>query len=290
MSNVEPIPFAHHLLAPPMEFPFGLRSGGSIFGAPRNGGTFYRCHEGIDLYPYPMRSPPYNGSIFAVNWGVVESVRDFSGSGTDWEIVIRHHPASSGVYTLYRHLVSVDPSIVPNAQVDAGDLIGRIDGSLSEPHLHFLWSRKVDPADPYVDTVAGHEVRNRVPLDPTPLLYRFEAYRWPNRGSSNVARYQHEDTYPYSKINRIRTISWQYPRHDSKAATWLLQVAMPDRNNPSSDTEYFFLPINDALPHEKVMADVIQEAFRDGNRVRLGWRDSYFYGERKMIEDIRVRP
>ncbi len=58
MSNVELIPFAHHLIAPPMEFPFGLRSGGSIFGAPRNGGAFYRCHEGIDLYPYPMRSPP----------------------------------------------------------------------------------------------------------------------------------------------------------------------------------------------------------------------------------------
>jgi len=288
MQNIEPIPFAHHLLAPPMNFPFGLRSGGSIFGADRPGGSFYRPHEGIDLYP--KGSPPHNDSIYAVNWGTVESVRNRSSTGANWEIVIRHHPDSSGVYTLYRHLISVDPSIVPNAQVDAGDLIGRIDGSLAEPHLHFLWAHKTDPADLFVDTVSGHEVRNRIPLDPTPLLYRFEAYRWPSTGSGHVPRYQHESTYPYSKINRIRVISWQYPRADSRAATWLLQVAMPDQNNPTTDVEYFFLPINDALPHEMLMADVIRDSFHNGNRVRIGWRDSYFYGERRMIDDIRVRP
>lgn len=288
MSNIDPIPFAHHLIAPPMEFPFGLRSGGSIFGAPRDGGACYRCHEGIDLFP--KGSPPHNDSIYAVNWGVVESVVDHNGSGPDWEIVIRHHPVSSGVYTLYRHLISVEPSIGPNAQVNAGDLIGRIEGSLAEPHLHFLWARKTDPADPLSYTVSGHQVRNRIPLDPTPLLYRFEAFRWPNRGGDHVPRYQHEDSYPYSKINRIRAISWQYPRHESRSATWLLQVAMPDRDNPPSGDEYFFLPINDALPHEKLMADVIRDAFYNGSRVRLGWRDSFFYGERRMIEDIRVRP
>ena len=65
MQNIEPIPFAHHLLAPPMDFPFGLRSGGSIFGAPRNGGAFYRCHEGIDLFPKgpPRLIIPYMPSI-----------------------------------------------------------------------------------------------------------------------------------------------------------------------------------------------------------------------------------
>ncbi len=289
MQNIEPIPFAHHLLAPPMNFPFGLRSGGSIFGAARGGTNFYRCHEGIDLFP--KGSPPHNDSIYAVNWGTIEIVRDHNGSGPDWEIVIRHHPDSSGVYTTYRHLISVEPNIQPNAQVSAGDLLGHIDGSVAEPHLHFMWSLKTDPADPFVDTVTvpsggTARIRNRIPLDPTPLLYRFEAYRWPNRGSGRVPQYQHESIYRYSKINRIRVISWP----DRRAATWLLQVAMPDRNNPTTDVEYFFLPINDALPHEKLMADVIRDSFHNGNRVRLGWRDSYFYGERRMIEDIRVRP
>ena len=289
MQNIEPIPFVHHLLAPPMTIPFGL-SGCNISGAGRpQTASSWRPHEGIDLCPFG--SPP-NNSIYAVNWGTVESVENFNPS--DWLITIRHHPDSSGVYTLYRHLTSVEPSIVPNAQVDAGEPIGSIAGF---DHLHFIWAQKTDPADPFLDNVpdvnnpTGHgvEVRNRIPLDPTPLLYRFEAYRWPSGTSESdaVLRYQHESNYPYSKINRIRIISWP----DRRAATWLMQVAMPDRNNPETDVEYFFLPINDALPHEKLMADVIRDSFHNGNRVRLRWRDSYFYGEpRKMIDDIRVRP
>lgn len=281
MSIIEPIPFAHHLLAPPMNFPFGIRSGRSMFNADREGKDFYRCHEGIDLYP--KGALPFNGSIYAVNCGVVESVVDHGGP--DWEIVIRHHPLSSGVCTLYRHLNAKEAHIIQNCEVEAGELIGHIDSNLSEPHLHFHWALKKDPADPFAQKVSGHRIFNQIPLDPTPLLYRFEAYRWPGTKDGVVPRYQHENTYPYSKISRIRVESWP----DRRAAIWLLQVAMPDRNNPTTGEEVFYLPINHALPHEKLMTDVINDAFHKGYKVRLGWRDSYFYGERWMIEDVRVR-
>jgi len=155
-----------------------------------------------------------------------------------------------------------------------------------------MWTLKTDPVETFEDRVSVPSgdtvrIRNRIPLDPTPLLYRFEAYRWPNRGAGHVPRHQHESTYPYSKIDRIRVISWQ---NHHLAVTWLLQVEMPHQDNPETNVDYFFLPINDALPHEQLMADVIRDAFHNGNRVRLRWRDSYFYGERKMIDDIRVRP
>lgn len=302
---IEPITFSHKLLAPPMDFPFGLRSGGSIFGAGRpsvhyylkEGEQFYQCHTGIDLFP--KGSPPHKDSIYAADWGTVESVvnhndpsdHDYdSTSGPDWEILIRHRPHSSGIYTMYRHLISVEPRVqLRNAEVTVGEVIGRIDGSLSEPHLHFMWALKTDLADPFVEWIVTRDGSRRrfncIPLDPTPLLYRFEAFRWPSP-SGGVPLLQHENTYPYSKIERIRVVHWK----QNPAATWLLEVAMPDRNNPQTDVEYFFLPISDSLPHEKLMSDIIRDSFHHGNRIRLRWRDSYFYGERRMIDDVRVRP
>lgn len=296
MSNIGPIPFAHHLLAPPMKIPFGMKKGGNIMGADRPqelpvGGpytSYIRPHEGIDLFPINST----DDSVFAVNWGTIESVR---GSSPNFEIAIRHHPHSSGVFTIYIHLGNVEPNIIQGYEVQAGELLGHIDHGLN--HLHFLWARMADPSDNFRYYNLGIEVRNRIPMDPIPLLYSFEAYRWPSDPVSSTAavtRYQHEDSYPYSKISRIRVISWP----DRRAATWLLQVEMPDRDTPTSNVngEFFYLPINNALPHERLMIDIIRDAFNHDRRIKLGWRDSYFYGiprgesSRKMIEDVRVRP
>jgi hypothetical protein len=293
---IEPITFAHKLLAPPMDFHFGLRSGGSIFGAGRpsdyrdlkEGDEFYECHTGIDLYPKGLQ---HKHSIYAADWGTVESVEDMKDPSdaddpVDWEILIRHRPHSSGVYTLYRHLHSVEPQIQPNAEVNVGEVLGRIDDLKDEPHLHFMWALKTDPADPFIEWVnvpggGKRRIFNCIPLDPTPLLYRFEAFRWPSVSGKLPRCYLRT----HSKIRQIRVTHW----FRSPAATWLLEVEMAKESNPE-ESDYFYLPISDALPHEKLMADIIRDSFHNGNRVRLSWHDSYFYGERKMIDDVRVRP
>ncbi len=305
MTYIAPISFEHHLFAPPLDLPFGMRSGGSIFCAQRQrtSPAYFRPHEGIDLYPKqpPVHRPTgstFPNSVYAVNWGTVELVEDHpSGSGQDWEVVIRHHPHSSGIYTLYRHLIAAETGIAVGVEVEAGQRIGTLDSvgtpidntNLSEPPcLHFVWSRATDPADPYevdIGTAPNRTtVRNRIPLDATPLLYRFEAYRW-HVNRANVPRYHHDNSYPYSKIERIRAQSWPI---GGNAGTWLFEVVLPP---DAEDRASFFLPINDALPHEELMVDILRDAFHHGNGVRLGWHDSHFYGDHRwMIHDVRVRP
>lgn len=301
MRNIEPIPFAHLLIAPPMDFPFGLRSGGSIFGAPRDRDepgfprTLFDCHRGIDLFPRGATGG-LAADIYAVNWGTVEYTLNHGGNNPthpkehpDWEVLIRHHPDSSGVYTQYRHLKSLESAITVGTAINAGDRIGRISwhyndqGNQIRPHLHFMWAVKTNPADLFVDFVANPDgttrrIFNCIPLDPTPLLYRFESYKWRSPSSATeVTRYEHDS---YLDVTRIRVISWP----SKPAATWLLQVRI------DTDTDYYYLPINDALPHEQAMADIINDAFNNNLRVKLIWRDSYFYGQEKrnMIDEVRV--
>jgi hypothetical protein len=73
-----------------MDFPFGLRSGGSIFSAPRardGEGTLYDCHRGIDLFPKGTITPHPNDSIYAVNWGTIEYLTNHNGPDEqgDWK-------------------------------------------------------------------------------------------------------------------------------------------------------------------------------------------------------------
>jgi hypothetical protein len=147
-----------------------------------------------------------------------------------------------------------------------------------------MWAVKTDLADRFVDRVGTRRIFNCIPLDPTPLLYRFEAYKWKSPTSeSEVVRYEHDT---YLNITRIRLVSWP----NKLAATWLLQVRMPHRNNPQTDTEDFYLPVNDALPHERLLVDLVRDAFKSNKMVKFIWRDSYFYGDRQMIDEIRVVP
>jgi hypothetical protein len=296
MSNIEPIPLEDQLLAPPIALPLGVRGGGSMVGADRDipgSNGFIRLHAGIDLF---CQRPTSNElAVWAVSTGTVEQVIRFDD--TDWEIQIRHHPHISGVYSLYRHLCQ-EPYVNAGDEVDQGQKIGafdpnaprRDDGRVLD-HLHFGWVRLMDPNE---TLTIGSGIPNYICMNPTRLLYRFEVYKWnwhPADPNGTTA-YLHGEDYPYSKINRIRVIP--FPEGNLRAATWLLQVDMPDRIDQKKD-EAFFLPINNALSHEKLLIDIIRDAFNHGKRVKLGWRDSYFYVRkaappRRMIDDIRVRP
>jgi hypothetical protein len=223
--------------------------------------------------------------VYAANWGVIENIRQ--NKDNEYEVLIRHHPENAGFYTLYEHLLSVEPNTVIGNRVTGGDRIGSLDGQAENPHLHFMWAKKANVADPFIDhvfvpgsTTDKMRIFNCIPLDPTPLLYRFEVHRCRGRNAPNpIHRFEH---HQFKKINRIRVLSWP----NNLAATWLFEVAMPY----ARETAYYYLPINHAFPQEMMMADVIRDAFNNGKKIKLKWRTSHFYGERKMIDDVRVNP
>ena len=114
------------------------------FGCVRRDG--FQFHEGIDIKPVARdrRGEPVD-RVFAAMAGVVRHVNPRPGeSNYGRYIVIEHTGASPAVYTLYAHLASVMPGIVPGAQVERGQVIavmGHSAGGYAIPrdraHLHF---------------------------------------------------------------------------------------------------------------------------------------------------------
>ena len=107
-----------------------------------NGGRF---HEGIDIKPVARdrRGEPVD-RVFAAMPGVVRYAGSHPGDGEYGRyIVIEHTGVTPAVYTLYAHLASVLPGIVPGARVDAGEPIAIMGHSSSSriprerAHLHF---------------------------------------------------------------------------------------------------------------------------------------------------------
>lgn len=272
MSNVDlSVPYPHLLFAPPTDLPFGLNSGGSVFGAERvrdEGKPEERrsFHHAIDLF---YRGPAsIQQKAYAVSDGLVERA---IGS----RVWVRHHPATSGFFTVYTHLDTRD--VNQGDQVRRGQQVGTISGD----HLHFVWFRLADPADNYHVTT-----NNFIPLDPTALLYRFDANRWQWEDGTKVPQDAHTS---YSQISRVRIEPW--PGGTRRPATWLFEVGM-------EGSQYFYLPIQNALPQEELLVEVLRDAARNQNRVKLNFRDSFFYPikkndgsiePRKMIEGVRVR-
>jgi hypothetical protein len=52
----------------------------------------------------------------------------------------------------------------------------------------------------------------------------------------------------------------------------------------------FYLPVDVALPRERLMIDTLRSAFDNGQKVRLSGRRSYFFDDRPMIEEVSLRP
>jgi murein DD-endopeptidase MepM/ murein hydrolase activator NlpD len=118
--------------------------GSGCFGCVRENG--FQFHEGIDLRPVARdtRGEPLD-RVFAVLPGVVRHVNVRPGESSYGRyIVIEHTEAMPAVYSLYAHLASVAPGIVPGGQVERGQVIatmGHSAGGYAIPreraHLHF---------------------------------------------------------------------------------------------------------------------------------------------------------
>jgi murein DD-endopeptidase MepM/ murein hydrolase activator NlpD len=116
---------------------FGWRdlnaTGGTSGGRPHNGADFAR---------------PSGALIYAAGAGRVVSAGPLGEFGNAVEI-----DHGSGVHTLYAHLSEIAPSVVVNAIVPGGAVIGRMGqtGNATGVHLHFqimLNSEAIDPLGP----------------------------------------------------------------------------------------------------------------------------------------------
>lgn len=201
MNSLEPTSYRHILWAPPRNLPFGLRSGCSVYHTQRwrdtgytgyQGGALLSYHHGIDLF---AKKTGDDRSVYAVTWGIVDEIRTSSGESS---VLIRHEPFSSGYFTRYRHLRSVEVS--NGNEVRAGQRIGYDDGS----HVHLEWFQLPDPSETFYGTESGHTVYNVIDLDPTPILYHFDANRWSYEKGGEIERHQHDK---YQNITWIRIVA-----------------------------------------------------------------------------------
>lgn len=115
-----------------------------LYGSTRSNGRQF--HEGIDLFPL-MRDARGEAldDVFAAMSGVVRHVSARAGASSYGRYVVLEHPEESPpVYTLYAHLENIDPSVRPDAEIGAGERIGRMGRSAGgytipreRAHLHF---------------------------------------------------------------------------------------------------------------------------------------------------------
>ena len=283
------------LFVPPLTMPIKYRGFKGAIGYQRNrdvsNGRFARLsvHGGVDL------STDLTGiaePVFAVTWGRVISVSamDPNGSIPDFRITLLHKPYEAGILSNYWHLA--DANVQVGDEVNSGSLLGHVEPQNPPPHLHFELRKLIDSA---TSSPNPQSIDASVAIDPTQLLYRFEAFGWPTETLVNPANGIREesefvrDRTGWHKITRKRVLRWN-------RNSWLFEVELAQQ----SGKEYFYLPIDIAFPHEIAMRNVLDSAFADLRQVRLRWRHSYFYASKndaeqrydpiKMIEDVTIIP
>jgi hypothetical protein len=179
-----PITGQSWLLVPPLDLPLSLRLENGRFGAlrpkplpgrppcvtsqvipvgdPRNPTRedvhfMNQIHEAVDL------AAAAGDCVFAAYGGRVAAV-ETNPAETAGNVIIDHHPEGLGFLTKYNHITDI--AVEPGAFVQKGMPFAAVSAEPTEPHLHFeLWAALDRPAVSDTD---------RVPLDPTRLLYGWE--------------------------------------------------------------------------------------------------------------------
>lgn len=289
------------LIAPPLTPPFRHRGGVSAFGVRRwrgqlaqvqgVGGDLPSTHAGVDLQP--VRDDD-TGAVYAAHWGeVVRIDQDFDAGALKQEtLTLLCEPPAAGIIFNYLHILrSVTlPSGPASSGVQQGDrvrkgqLLGFISPNNRDPHLHFEMRILADTAQP-IDNARPVDT---FPIDPTVMLYRFDANRWPRARDQEA--YASWDIRGYVRIERLRMLPWRIKHKDDGITfhnAWLLEALL---EGAPGGIGTCYLPVEHATEPERALSEMLRDAFRSGHRVRLRGRHSHFFGDRPMIEDIRARP
>jgi hypothetical protein len=169
------------------------------------------------------------------------------------------------------------PSLAGSAQGDrvrAGQLLGFISPNVDRPnvdrpHLHFEMRVQVDPGAPLTGGGSVAVPGSTMAVDPTAALYRFDAERWPRARDAPIEEWSMTGYLP---ITRLRIMPWVVTGSDD-TVRWhtqtLLQVMFEqDPEGVLPGRPDFYLPVDVALPRERLMIETLRSAFDRRQKVR----------------------
>jgi hypothetical protein len=275
---LQPVHPTQPLLTPPLLAPLVLRTENGFFGAKRPAiGAFGDCepcsrfeeppfppgqeqpgryvkhqlHEAVDL------EGEAGDCVFAVYTGRVVEVES-SPDGVRGDVTIDHHPSGTGLVSRYLHLEGGSICVERGDSVTKGDLIGRIGSGPDDPHLHLELRIVVDPSDRRY-----WSDRNSIALDPTRLLYRFEADAVALLPSGAAA---------------VTSIGIQ-----SVGPVPLFRAQTDASPRP------FSIPLYEpTTEHERGLAAIFTKALELGRPVEVEYRESVFFGDNLVPASVRL--
>jgi hypothetical protein len=199
-------------------------------------------HEALDL------EGEAGDCVFAAYAGRVVEV-EVGGGGTRGNVSIDHHPLGNGLVSRYLHLRGDSLCVEPGDPVAKGQLIGQLGPGPADPHLHFELRVVLDRSD---RQFSGD--RNSVAVDPTRLLYRFEADTLPllqagaaavtSIGVQTVAKVRlfragtdaSEVPFSIPCTSRSASTSGPWPRCSPRPWSWAARSRSSTANRGSSAT------------------------------------------------------
>lgn len=289
----------HHslTLVPPLDMPLKLRMETGRFGAPRPkvlsgeppcsqnfthpreeellppGEPSFRMglHEAVDL-----DSEPGNCVYAAYNGRVVEV--EILDEDTQGHVKIDHHPGGLGYVTTYIHIADIQVNI--GDFVEKGQPFASVGDGPDEPHLHFELQLVIDRSS---FTEGEPNNNDMVPIDPTRWLYHWE------QEFIEEASYFPDPQVP-------KTIAVIQGNHfPFFEAVFMAEIPEIDLDLPELDTSLHpgspSIPAKVALPYyvplyepttldERVMVEMLREAFHNQREVIIRYKWSDFFGRR----------
>jgi len=202
---------------------------------------FNRLHQAVDL------ASEAGNCVYAAYSGRIVKVEVQPGGDTA-NVSIDHHPRGHGFVTNYNHITDVQ--FAEGDFVGTGEPIAQVSAAPDDPTLHFeLWA-VIDRKDPGDDPPGDSDM---VPIDPTRALYAWER------------RLVADEPLPGPQIplavgvTRLNTVHFFFARFESDVT---LHVPM-------------YEPMTD---DERLIAELLREAYRRGDALELSFRHSSFWG------------
>lgn len=195
-----------------------------------------------------MCEAPTGGTVCRDRYGVVYSSRG------PVALAIDHKPTGLSYVSAYYHL---GRTFARDGQwVDMGELIGTVaDFTGAEDHLHFEIRHVLDPAGRlWLDS-------NSLPIDPAPLLYRWEAEHFRAR--------THQ---PPTFLEGIAEVT------EKGIPLFLVQT----------NGQSFSIPLDHPTSADLALIDLLRDAFRTRRKVAIVTRQSVFFQERRVITAVRL--
>jgi peptidase M23-like protein len=261
------------LMSPPLHPPLVLRSANGMFGARRGDeDQWAQCQPCNRFEPAPSPNQDYvkwqiheaidlegdaGDCVFAAYAGTIVDTTSIAG-GTMGTITIDHHETGLGLVSRYLHLEGNSICVTPGMPVTKGQVLAQLSSAPMDPHLHFELRNVIDPA-----AAQFWEDKNSIPIDPTRLLYRWEAQVLPTQSAASAVAVDRLGT---QVINNIA----------------LFQAEM-------DNSDIYSIPLYEPMTeHERHLIMILEKAFDTGRQVEVEYRDSVYFGNHRIPVSVRI--